>query len=142
MSALPRKPGAAPAPPAADTVVVARRVVVRGLEIGARVGIHAHERDRTQRVRIDIELAVEVAPIRDRLEDAVSYETVVDTVKALVAAGHINLAETLAERVADACLADPRVASAWVRVEKLAAVHGAAGVGAEVSKARAPPVRP
>ena len=39
--------------------------------------------------------------------------------RGIVAAGHVRLVETLAERIAEACLADRRVHLARVRVEKL-----------------------
>ena len=48
-----------------------------------------------------------------------SYDDLVGAVKAIVAAGHINLVETLAERIAERCLADKRIVSVLVRVEKL-----------------------
>ena len=54
--------------------------------------------------------------------------------KAIIAAGHINLVETLAERIADFCLSDRRVAAARVRVEKSGAVVEAAGVGVEIER--------
>ena len=49
----------------------------------------------------------------------VDYEEVADAVRGIVAAGHVRLVETLAERIAEACLADPRVHLARIRVEKL-----------------------
>ena len=121
------------------TVVVARRVVVRDLELTAKVGIYTHERQDAQPIRLTVELEVDPGPIGDHIADAVSYETVVAAVKARVARGHVNLVETLAERIADDCLGDPRVWQALVRVEKLHAVAEAAGVGAEVVKARRGP---
>ena len=60
-------------------------------------------------------------------------------IKAIIDAGHINLVETLAERIGDFCVADPRVLSARVRVEKLEAVAEAASAGVEIE--RTAPVR-
>ncbi len=117
-----------------------RLVVIRDLDLTARVGIYPHENQKAQAIRVNIELDVETRAMRDEIADAVSYETVVNGVKARVAAGHVNLVETLAERIADDCLADVRVKRARVRVEKLSAIAEAAGVGAEVVKARGAPV--
>ena len=117
-----------------------RLVVIRDLDLTARVGIYPHENQKAQAIRVNIELDVETRAMRDEIADAVSYETVVNGVKARCAAGHVNLVETLAERIADDCLADIRVKRARVRVEKLSAIAEAAGVGAEVVKARSAPL--
>ena len=47
---------------------------------------------------------------------------------------HINLAETLAEKILEACLADKRVKSAKVRVEKLHALKSAQAAGVEIER--------
>ncbi|MDA1132346.1 MAG: dihydroneopterin aldolase [Proteobacteria bacterium] len=117
--------------------VTARRVVVRGLALDARIGAYARERNGPQPVRIDLVLEVAPGPLSDDLAAAVSYDDVIAAIRRLVAGAHIQLAETLAERIADVCLADPRVKAATVRVEKPDAVADAAGVGAEVVKTRA-----
>jgi dihydroneopterin aldolase len=66
----------------------------------------------------------------------VDYEGVANAVRALVAAGHVMLVETLAERIAEACLADPRVHLARVRVEKLDVFADAASAGVEIERRR------
>ncbi len=55
-------------------------------------------------------------------------------IRAIIARGHINLAETLAERIAAACFDDARVKSARVRVEKLHALPGAESAGVEIER--------
>jgi dihydroneopterin aldolase len=67
----------------------------------------------------------------------VDYEGVADAVRAIVAAGHVMLVETLAERIAESCLADPRVHLARVRVEKLDVFADAASAGVEIERRRA-----
>ena len=116
-----------------------RRVFVRDLVLHAWIGVHKHERKRQQPVRINIDLTVDdPQPIDDRLEQVVDYELIVDGVRAIVAAGHISLVETLAERIAILCLSDHRVAAAQVRVEKLDALADAQSVGVEIERLRAP----
>lgn len=124
-------------PKLADAGRGLRHVFVRDLTLPARVGLHTHERGQAQPVVINLDLAVrETAPAPKSLTDVVCYEAAVETIKAILAAGHIDLVETLAERIAQACLADPRVASARVRVEKPAAIAEAASVGVEIERAR------
>jgi 7,8-dihydroneopterin aldolase/epimerase/oxygenase len=112
------------------------RIVVRDLELKALIGVHRHERDGRQRVRINLELDVAApgAVLDDKLANAVNYEAIVDNVRRIVAAGHLNLVETLAERIADACLADRRVVRARVHIEKLDVFADAASVGVEIER--------
>ena len=122
-----------------------RHVFLRDMVLHASIGIHSHERAAAQRVRINVDLAVEDdagrglsrPPVgRDELSRVVDYEAVAHTVRLLSSAGHINLVETLAERIAEACLQDPRVHLARVRVEKLDIFADAASAGVEVERRR------
>ena len=74
---------------------------------------------------------------RDDLRRVVDYEAIANAVRAIVAAGHVMLVETLAERIAESCLADPRVHLARVQVEKLDALADAVSVGVEIERRRA-----
>jgi len=112
------------------------RVFVRNLELSARIGVHRHEQDRDQPIRINLELVVDSRAEEDRLESVVDYEAVANRVRAIVAESHIKLAETLAERIATACLEDARVVLARVRVEKLHAVTNAESAGVEIERSR------
>jgi len=58
----------------------------------------------------------------------------VNGARALTSDGHINLVETLAERIAALCLADARVSSVRVRVEKLDIYEQADSVGVEIER--------
>ncbi|OYV83317.1 MAG: diguanylate cyclase, partial [Acidiphilium sp. 21-68-69] len=119
-----------PAPPATAAPAL-RRMFVRDMVLEAHIGVHAHEFGRTQRVRINLDLAVReehdgpAAQMsrggvgRDDLARVVDYERIVLGARAAVAAGHVQLVETLAERLAELCLADARVVLVRVRVEKL-----------------------
>ncbi len=112
------------------------RLFVRDLELAAELGVHAHERGRSQRVRLNLALTVrdEANVLADRYETVVCYDEVISAVRRLVAKGHVNLVETLAERIAALCLADPRVEAARVRLEKLDVYADAAGVGVEIER--------
>ncbi|MFP3945098.1 MAG: dihydroneopterin aldolase [Alphaproteobacteria bacterium] len=115
-----------------------RHVFIRDLALEAHIGVHRHEQGRTQPIRVNVDLAVAEGPDRtaDRLKEVVNYETLAGRIRAIVARGHVKLVETLAEYVAQACLEDERVLSARVRIEKLAALAGAASVGVEIERTR------
>ncbi len=120
----------------ADAAEGLRHVFVRDLVLDCNIGVHLHEKNRVQRVRINLDLGVwEGDGIHnDRLENVVCYEDIVTRVRAITADGHINLAETLAERIAAICLQDPLCRSARVRVEKLEVFDDAASVGVEIER--------
>lgn len=120
----------------ADAATGLRHVFVRDLVLSCNIGVHQHEKGRVQRVRINVDLGVleGTTPHDDRLENVVCYEDVVTRVRGIVADGHINLAETLAERIAAVCLQNPRCRSARIRVEKLDVFAEASGAGVEIER--------
>ena len=120
----------------ADAKKRIRHVFVRDLELNANIGVYHREKGQLQPVRINVDLTVEEADgdIGDRLENVVDYGAVVDGIKAILAGGHLNLVETLAERVAAFCLEDPRVRVARVRIEKLKIIAAAQSVGVEIER--------
>jgi 7,8-dihydroneopterin aldolase/epimerase/oxygenase len=119
----------------ADAEIGLRHVFIRDLEMLAQIGVHGHERTKQQPIRINLDLAVEDSkPLDDRLDRVVDYEAIALRIRALVGRGHVNLAETLAEGIAEACLEDRRVRSVRVRVEKLHAVAGAESAGVEIER--------
>lgn len=129
----------------ADAALGLRHVFVRGLTLAASIGVHGHEREARQPVRIGIDLAVEddgarpmsrPAAGRDELSRVVDYERVAEAVRAIVAQGHVLLVETLAERIAEACLSDHRVRIARVTVEKPEALPDADCAGVTIERRR------
>lgn len=113
-------------------------VFVRDLEINAHIGVHRHEKNAAQPLRINIDLTVQegVGPVGDRLSNVVDYGKIVDGIRAIIAEGHVNLVETLAERIAAFALEDMRVLVARVRIEKLKVIPEARSVGVEIERAR------
>lgn len=119
----------------ADAAAGVRHVFLRDMVLAASIGIYAHEHGAAQRIRVNVDLAVdEGGGGDDALSRVVDYERVANTVRRLVAEGHVKLVETLAERIAQACLADPRVRLARIRVEKLDVFPDAASAGVEVER--------
>lgn len=111
-----------------------RKVFVKGLKLDAYIGAYDHEQGATQPLRIDLELEVTEPkdPVGDRLEDVVCYNKLTQGIKAIIAAGHIKLVETFAERIADLAIAHAMVLSVSVRIEKLKAIAEAEAAGVEI----------
>lgn len=109
------------------------RIFVTGLRVEAEIGVYRHEMGRAQPLIVDVELDVPGAGF-EHLADTLNYESILKAARDVAAAGHISLVETFAERLAQACFADPRVVKARVRVEKpLALAPDAAGAGVDIT---------
>ncbi|NJM30988.1 MAG: dihydroneopterin aldolase [Rhizobiales bacterium] len=122
----------------ADAGLRLRHVFVRDLELKALLGIHEHEKRDPQRIIVNIDLSVHEGkdPLSDDISQVVSYEVVVKKVEKIIREGHVNLVETLAERIAEACLKDKRVVGARVRIEKPDIIKNARSVGIEIERTR------
>ena len=113
-------------------------VVVRGLVVMCSIGIQPEEQHSRQRVRVSVELtAPDGAPFPgENRRRVINYEKVVAAVRAIADSGHIDLCEGFAEKVAEACFTDPRVAQVLITVEKLDVFPDAEGVGAILQRRR------
>jgi dihydroneopterin aldolase len=113
------------------------RVFVHDFVLDVEIGVYTHEKGVTQRVRfsVDVDLIPAVRALNDDIRQAFDYDIIIKGIKAIVARGHINLVETLAEEVAKLCLAHPRAQSVRVMIEKLDKEPGAVGV--EIVRAKA-----
>lgn len=127
-----------PVPAIAEASQPARRIFVRDLLLDALIGIYPEERVKPQKLLVNLELWVGETPGEPprSYAEVVCYEGLVKRTKALLAEGHVDLVETLAERLATICLEDERVLRTRVRVEKPDAIAEAAGVGVEIERCR------
>jgi dihydroneopterin aldolase len=106
------------------------RVFMHDLVLDVEIGVYTHEKGVTQRVRfsVDVDVLPPTVAVDDDIGRAFDYDTIIKGIKQIIARGHINLVETLAEEVASYCLAHPRAASVKVTIEKLDKEPGAVGV--------------
>ncbi len=105
-------------------------VFVRGLRIEAHIGVHAHERGRSQPLILEVEIELD-NPRVERLSDTINYERVVELAVALAAKGHVDLVEEYAERLGLALLEDPKARRVRVRIDKPLALEPAEAAGCE-----------
>lgn len=120
-----------------EAVARTRRMFINDLVVNMLIGVHRHERDGRQRVRVNVALSIvdDIGHGDDRLAGVVSYEALVHDIRRLCDSGHVNLVETLAERIAGLCFEDRRVRGATVRVEKLDVFADTGSVGVEIERA-------
>jgi len=114
------------------------RIFLRDLRLSCTIGVNDWEREVQQTVTIDLDLDVDLAEAggKDDLGLTVDYKRVRDRIEAIVAPSRFFLIEALAEKVAEACLAEPRVQRVRVRVEKPGALRAARTVGVEIVRGR------
>lgn len=122
--------------PDTDLAVSLRRVFVRDMVMHTSIGVYDHEKEAPQRVRINLDLAVlEGDGVQnDDISTVLSYEDLVVGTRRICQDGHVNLVETLGEKLADMCLADRRVRKVIVRVEKLDVFEDVSAVGVEIER--------
>ena len=114
------------------TALLSSKVFVTGVQVQAEIGVYRHEIGRVQPLIVDVELDVPT-DASDRLADTFNYEAILKAAQDLAAQGHVDLVETFAHRLAERCLADPRVTRARVRIEKpLALAPHAVAAGVEI----------
>ena len=116
----------------------ARRIIVSGLELIASVGVYEHEKRYEQRVAVSLELSVDddYDGYSDRLDHVYDYDLAIRAVRSTIAEGPVHLLETLAERIAQRCLADPRVQRITLRIEKPDVLPACKGIGIEITRQR------
>lgn len=115
-----------------------RTLFVRDQHVEAYIGIYPHEKAKPQSVIVSVEVAVSYneGHLDDDFGNVLNYEHITTLVKDIAQSGHINLVETMADRIALGCFADPMVLSAKVEVTKPDAIKGVGGVGVTVEHTR------
>lgn len=96
------------------------RITITGLRVWGHHGVFEHERRDGQDFVIDAVLWLDTAPAAagDDLRLTADYGALTSRLAAIVAGEPVNLIETLASRLAQACLADPAVYEAEITVHK------------------------
>lgn len=106
------------------------RIAVRDFTKEVEIGAFQSERGVTQRVRFNIVLEVSrsAAAQFDDVDQVLSYDTITEAIEHQLAVERVNLLETLAERIADEILLNPRAVRTFIRIEKLDRIPGTLGI--------------
>jgi len=120
------------------------RIFLRDHVVEAEIGAFQAERGVRQRVRFTIVADLAARPLDDTRADDVdsilSYDLLLDAIRAEMEGRRINLLETLAEGIAARVLGHPGVAAVQLSIEKLDRVPGTLGVEITRRRPRAVPV--
>ena len=128
------------AEPAAKPAHAGERVSVRvrGLRLDAEVGVYESEYGRKQPVSLSLEADVssDAAHPGGTLGEAVNYAALAELARRITLSKHHDLLEDLAQEIADACFADPRITRLSLTIDKLAALEDAQSVGVSLERWR------
>jgi dihydroneopterin aldolase len=96
------------------------RVALHGLRARGHHGVFEREREEGQIFVVDLDMGVDTRPAAagDDLTKTVHYGVVAEQVVAAVEGEPVDLIETLAQRIADTCLAHEAVREVQVVVHK------------------------
>ncbi len=107
-------------PAVADSQRVPDRITLRGLRAHGHHGVYPVERERGQMFRVDAVLELDTRPAAsdDDLDRTVNYAELAQQLYAVLSGEPVSLLETLAQRLADVCLANALVEAVEITVHK------------------------
>lgn len=114
------------------------KIYVRDLSLRCIIGIYPDERKNRQDVLVNLMLEgpFSEAARTDNIEHTANYKTITKQIIQLVEDSEFFLVETLAEKISEVCLADPRVMRATVTLDKPGALRFARSVAVEIVRER------
>src|SRR5919201_2228723 len=111
-------------------------IIIRDLRVEALIGIHRRERHVTQTLSIDLAIGLPGPAVfaSDKVADTIDYEQVTLRIRALAAAQHYRLVETVADRIA--AMLTGEFGAPWVKVSvaKIGILPNAKFVGVTIER--------
>jgi|TARA_B100001741_G_scaffold219453_1_gene182031 dihydroneopterin aldolase len=110
------------------------KILINELTLDTFIGIHDFEKEKKQKIAISLSLDVDdnISGTEHKIENFVSYEHIVNDIKSILKKGHIDLLETLGEKIVELCFKDKRVLTIKLKLEKLEVFKDASSVGIEI----------
>ena len=110
------------------------KILINQLILDAFIGIHDFEKKKKQKIAISLSLDVNdnISGVEHKIENFVSYEHIVADIKSIIKKGHIDLLETLGEKIVDLCFKDEKVMTIKLKLEKLEVFKETSSVGIEI----------
>ena len=114
------------------------QIQINRLILKISIGIHEHEKQKKQRVAISLSIKAidNLNIVNESISNVVSYENIIKKLKNITSKGHIELLETLGEKILSMCFQDNRVLSVWMKLEKLDVFKDTDSVGIEIIRDR------
>ena len=113
-------------------------IFLREIRLDARIGIYKREKTITQKVELDLDIALPDDRVfkSGRVADTIDYAVVIERIRAVLVEQHYGLVENMAEHVAQVVLGEFR--APWVRVSiaKIGAQRDARRVGVVIERCK------
>ena len=111
---------------------------LRDIQTRCVLGVYPAERKKPRKVRLDVSMECDArsAAKSDELADALNYEEIEAETIAVAKKGKFFLIETLAEKVAEACLKHAPVRTVRVVVDKPGALARTRSVAVEIVRSK------
>ena len=124
--------------PIKDKSSIKRTVFIKDFIIEEIIGIHEHEKIKTQKIKFNIILDVNKNSIPDEkdIKSIVDYEKITNKLENLTKSKKYNFLESLAEDSFKEIFEDERINSVTIKIEKPQAIKKAKSVGVEIFKTR------
>jgi dihydroneopterin aldolase len=116
-----------------------RKIFLKNYVLPVNIGVHDFEKAAAQRIVINVELYVSLkqsTPQSDDLGEVLDYDFIRETLRTIVAKGHIQLQETLCDTFMTALLSNPLVMAARVSSEKPDVYPDCEAVGIEIFRVK------
>ncbi len=114
-----------------------RRIFLRDFVVECDIGVHEHEKQGRQRVVVNIDLYLAPhPPAGDDIAGVLDYDPIRDGIRDFVRGRHINLQETLVEKVVELCFAFDQVIAVRASTAKIDVYEDTAAVGYEIFRTR------
>ena len=115
-----------------------RKVLITDLTLQMSIGIHDFEKIKKQEVKfnINIDINPSLAPIKEKINSIVNYETVIKNITKLTKNKHYELLETLAEDIFFELFKNTNIQKIKLKIEKTQIIKNTSSVGVEITKKR------
>ena len=115
-----------------------RKVIITDLTLLMSIGIHDFEKIKKQEVKFNINIDINplLAPIENKLDSIVNYETAIKEVTKLAKKKHYELLETLAEDIFFKLFKNTKIKKIKLKIEKTEIIQNTSSVGIEIIKKR------
>ncbi len=113
-----------------------RKVIIKNLILNIFVGLHDFEKEKKQRVRINLEISSDgnLKPDNKNLQSIVNYEEVINKISLIANKKHYELLEDLAENIFEIIFNYKIVKKIKLKLEKLDIIKETESVGIEITK--------
>ena len=111
------------------------KIIIKNLEVELFIGIYEHEKKKKQKLFITTKILVKdmkKASHYDKINYALDYDKLSQKIIDELDGKQINLIETVAEKVAQICLANPLVIECKVSVAKPTAIKLAQEINVQI----------